>query len=188
MARQRRRVDVRERDAVDPPWSSGVGRERSRAKHVEARDGKAFGARERETARAFAVAPAVARAGIEQHAHGCEVDGHARALEAISVAARRELAPTVDAAGGEMAPAAVIGNLQIGIGLARDVGHVGGNRREAARVEGEIRRAGLGHPAMYHGATLAHRGGVVELGEVRRRRIRFRSRRHSLRSRPTVPA
>src|SRR5262249_61090436 len=100
MPRQRRRVDVRERDAVDPPWSSGVGRERSRAKHVEARDGKAFGARERDTPRAPAVAPAIAGAGIEQHAHGCEVDGHARALEAIAVAAPRELAPTVDAAGG----------------------------------------------------------------------------------------
>src|SRR5262249_57713522 len=60
MARQHRRVDVRERDAVDPPWSSGVGRERARAKHVEARDGKAFGAREGATARAFAAAPTIA--------------------------------------------------------------------------------------------------------------------------------
>ena len=106
----------------------------------------------------------------------------------IGVAARDELAPTVDAAGREMAPAAVIGNLQVGIGLARDVGHVSRDRSEAALVEGEVGRAAVGHPAMHHAAALAHRGGIVELGEVRRRRIRLSSRRHSLRSRPTVPA
>jgi len=111
MARQHRRVDVCERDAVDPPRPSGVGGERSGAKHVEARHGEALGAREGEAARALAVAPAIAGAGVEQHAHGRQVGGHARSLEAVRVAARDELAPTVDAAGREMAPAAVIGNL-----------------------------------------------------------------------------
>ncbi len=188
MARQRRCVDGCERDAVDPPRPGGVGGERSRAKHVEACHGEALGAREGEAAVSFAVAPAITGAGVEQHAHGRQVGGHAGALEAIGVAARRELAPTVDAAGREMAPAAVIGNLQVGIGLARDVGHVGRDRSETAFVEGEMGRAAVGHPAMHRAAALAHRGGIVELGEVRQRRIRLRSRRHSLRPRPTVPA
>src|SRR5262249_50679365 len=39
MARKRLHVDVCERDAVDPPRPTGVGRERPGAEYVEARDG-----------------------------------------------------------------------------------------------------------------------------------------------------
>ena len=74
----------------------------------------------------------------------------------ISVQARCERAPAVDAARRKMTPAAVIGNRQIGIGFARDVGHGGGNRGEPALVEGEVRRAAVGDAAMDHAAALAH--------------------------------
>src|ERR671934_1973679 len=63
-----------------------------------------------------------------------------------------------------MLPAAVTGNVESGIGLAGDVGHVSGDCCEAGLVEGEMRRAALRHPITNHAATLAHRGGGVELG------------------------
>src|SRR5262249_51109898 len=64
-----------------------------------------------------------------------------------------------------MPPAAVVGNFQIGIGRARDFGHVGGDCRQAALLKGEMRRAAFCNPAMHHAAALAYRGGGVQLGD-----------------------
>src|SRR5436190_10949601 len=63
-----------------------------------------------------------------------------------------------------MLPAAVTGNVQTGIGLAGNIGHVSGDCSEAGLVEGKMRRAAFGHPITDHAATLAYRGGGVELG------------------------
>jgi hypothetical protein len=111
MARERRGVDSCQRSRIDPPRPIGIGGKRSRAKHIEARNGKPFGARERDTACAFAVAPAVAGAGIEENAHGRQVGGNARALDRILMDARHKRVPTVDAAGCKMPPAAVSGDV-----------------------------------------------------------------------------
>src|SRR5262249_23306313 len=99
MAREGGGVDPGQRARVGPPWPIGIGGKRSRAKHIETRDGKPLGARERETACAFAVAPAVAGAGIEENAHGCQIGGDARALNRVLVDALRKRLPTVDPAG-----------------------------------------------------------------------------------------
>ena len=164
MARERGGVDPCQPSRVDPPWPTGIGGERSRAKHIETRNGKPFGAREREPACTFAVTPALAGAGIEENAHRRQVSGDARALNRVPIDALRERVPTVDPAGGKMPPATVTGNVQIGIGLAGDGGHVISDCCEAGLVEGEMRRAALGHPITDQAATLAHRGGGVELG------------------------
>ena len=85
MARERGGVDPCQCSRVDPPWPIAVGGKRSRAKHIETRDGKPFGAREREPACAFAVAPALAGAGIEENAHRRQVGGDTRALNRILI-------------------------------------------------------------------------------------------------------
>ena len=48
MTRERRRVDRGKCDGVHSPRPAGIGGKRARTKHVEARNGEAFGARERE--------------------------------------------------------------------------------------------------------------------------------------------
>src|SRR5216683_983713 len=97
-------------------------------------------------------------------------------------------APSIGIAGRKMPPAAVIGNLQVGIGFARDLRDEGGDRREPAFVEREMRRASLGDPAMDHAAALAHGGGGIERGKLRRRRVPGFVPGEWSRPRPTVPA
>ncbi len=167
VAGERRRIDALEPEMVDA--AAGIGRETAGAEHVEAGNGEPLGAREGGAGFLFAVAPGIAGAGIEQDAHGREVDRHAGPLNRIDIETRRELAPTIDAAGREMAPAAVIGNPQIGIGFARDVRDIARDRFEPAFIEGEMRRASLRHPAPHHAAALAHGGGITQLlGRARR--------------------
>ena len=78
----------------------------------------------------LAIAPCVAGAGVEQNADGREVDRDARPLDALGGERLRERFPAVDAARAEMAPAAVIGNAQVGIGGACHLRHVGGDGGE----------------------------------------------------------
>ena len=166
VARQRRTIDALERNMVDAGSIIGGTRETARTKHVEAGDRKPLGTREGR--RLFTVAPRVAGAGVEQDADGREVDGPARPLDRIGTTACRELAPAIDAARGKMAPAAVIRNDEIGIGRARDIGHIIGDGLEPALVEHKMRRAAVGDPALDHAAAFAHRGGGPKPGELRR--------------------
>src|SRR5262245_5131784 len=111
---------------------------------------------------------------------------------------RRELVPTVDAAGREMSPTAVTGDREIGIGRARDVGDIVRNGTESVLFEGEMRGAPVDNPAADHAAALAHGRGSAELGKVGHgvalrgssgtRAGAGRHRRHSCRLRPIVPA
>ena len=170
MARQRRGVDASQARLIDAPGMVARRRRTAPAReHVEAGDGKSLRAREGEAGLAVAVAPGIAGPGVEQHAHRRQVDGDARAFERVCVDPRRKLAPAIDAADGKMPPAAVIGNLQVGIGVARDVGDIAGDGGEAAFIEREMRRTAVGHPAIDHAAALAHRGSVVERGKLRER-------------------
>src|SRR5262249_28447478 len=108
----------------------------------------------------------IAGAGVEQHADGGEVDGGAGALDAVGGERGFEGRPAIDVAGGEVAPAAVIGDaLQVGIGGARHLRHVGGDGGKLFGVEGEVGRAAVGDVAMHEAAALAHGGGGVEAGE-----------------------
>ena len=197
MLRQRRRVDVRKRGTVHAMGVPGSDENSRRTKHIEACDRKPFGAAEGQPV-TLAIAPGVSGASIEQDADGCEVEGDARPFDGVNVELRRERAPAIDASDGKMPPAAVIGNPEIGIGLARDIGHVGGNRIEPAFIEREMRRAAVGDPAMDHAAALAHSGGTAQFRQFGYRRalgfgrwLHLHSggdRHHSSRPRPTVPA
>ena len=93
----------------------------------------------------------------------------ARAFESVCSDPSGKLAPAIDTAGGKMPPAAVIGNLQVGIGLARDVGHIARHGREAAFIEREVAGTTIGHPPIDHAAALAHRSGIKELAEFQER-------------------
>ena len=73
---------------------------------------------EYESARCVAIAPCGAGAGVEQHAHRREVDRCACALQRIGRQLRCQFLPAVNAAHDKVPPAAVIGNAQVGIGLA----------------------------------------------------------------------
>jgi len=59
--------------------------------------------------------------------------------DGIRVETRSQSSPAIDATGGKVSPAAVIGNLQVWVGLARDVGRVGGDGIEPALIEREMR-------------------------------------------------
>ncbi len=196
MARQRAGVEPGEADIVDAMGSVGIGGESAGAKHVEAGDREPFGAFEHLPGARFAIAPRIARPGVEQNADGRQVDGDARLLDAVRADRVRKRAPAVDAAGREMAPAAVIGDVQVGIGGARHLRHIAGDGRKLRLVEREMGRAPVGDPAMHHAAALAHRRAAQES----RRFVcwsarRVRSRRsasagscsgHSSRPRPTA--
>src|SRR5262249_61497018 len=93
-----------------------------------------------------------------------QVGGAGRALNPVLMNRPRERLPTVDPACAKMPPAAVTGNVQTGIGLAGDVGHVSGDCCEAGLVEGEMRRAALRHPITGQAATRPHPAGGVGLG------------------------
>ena len=120
-------IDRRERDGVDAIGMSGVARERAAPKHVEAGDGQPLGTRKHAAGLLFAIAPGVAGAGIEQNAHHRQIDRTASLLKS-PLNEFCQPAPARDAAGREVAPAAVIGNRKIGIGRTRHVGDVVSDR------------------------------------------------------------
>src|SRR5262245_33450790 len=95
----------------------------------------------------LAVAPGVAGASIEQDADGCEIDGDTRMLDEVGLEMRREFVPTVDAAGREVPPAAVIGDREIGIRRAGHVGDIVRDGTESVLFEGEMRGAPVDNPA-----------------------------------------
>ena len=169
MARQRRGIDARKRGMIDAQGMVRVGGEEPRAEHIQAGNGKPLRTCEGKAGLMVAVTPGIAGPGVEQDAHRCQVDGDARAFESACTDPRRKLAPTIDTAGGKMPPTAVIGDLQVGIGVARDVGDIAGHGGEAAFIEREMRRTAVGHPPINHAAALAHRGRVKELAKFRKR-------------------
>ena len=122
------------------------------------------------------VTPGIAGSGVEQDAHRGEVDGATRAFEIVCSDPSGKLAPPIDTAGGKMPPATVIGNFQVGIGLARDVGHIARHGREAAFIEREVAGTTIGYPPIDHAAALAHRSGIKELAEFQERCVPSRGR------------
>ena len=58
----------------------------------------------------------IAGAGVEQDADHGEVEAGAQAFGAVAVQRRRQTGPAVLAGNDEMPPAAVIGNVEVGIG------------------------------------------------------------------------
>ena len=137
--------------------------------HVQTGDGEALGTRKNVAGPAFAVAPGVACAGIEQDADHCQVDRGTRPFDRSGIDSVRELAPAIEASGREVTPAAVVRYIEVGIGAARHLRHVIGDRREPVFREGEMWRAAVGDPVPHQAAAFANRGDVVEPAEIGRR-------------------
>ena len=134
----------------------------------EARDSEPLGTREECLALGFAIAPALARPGVEQHARHREIDAAARHLRARSSRqAPCGLLPALDPARREVAPAAMVGDCEGGIGRPDGLGDVGGDRIEAFRLEGEMLEClGLGR-GEDHGRTRANGSRRAQPGEGR---------------------
>jgi len=178
--REHRRVDAREAGRVGAQRVGGIGGEGAGGEHVEAGDGEPLGAREHGAAR-VAVAPARARAGIEQDGDDGELEGGAQPRGGPSLAeGARERRPPVLSSDDEVPPARMEGHVARWIGLARRARDQLRAPVEAREVEREMRRrAGLccGEDVRAAGA---YRRRVAEP----RQRGRFGRARHSSRPLP----
>jgi hypothetical protein len=85
------------------------------------------------------ITPVFTGASIKEDARHHQVKVAAGALgRAAGAELRVELGHPVDTAHVKMAPAAVERHIQIGIGITRDLGHVGGHFRELLRMIGKV--------------------------------------------------
>ena len=83
--------------------------------------------------------PVLASASIKEDARHHQVKVAAGALSrAASAELLIELRHPVATTHIKMPPAAVERHLQLGIGITRDLGHVGGHRRELLRMIGKV--------------------------------------------------
>ena len=120
--------------------------------------------------RALGVAPLRPGPGVQQHAHHREVDARARHCSRGAARQQRvELALAVHPARLEVAPAAVVRNLQVRKALARERRHALRQGGQGTAVQLEVARAaflhrtGHGRTACADGGALAQRGqGVTE--------------------------
>ncbi len=121
---------------VDLQRIGRVAGEQAAGEGVQARHAEALGAGEALAGRGLDVAPVRAGAGVEQHADHGQVDHRAGACRVRPTCA--SVGRAVDAAGLEMAPAAVVRD-RSGRGSASrvDVGHLGGGRRQRVVVDAE---------------------------------------------------
>src|SRR5439155_14052532 len=111
-------------------------REGARHERPEARNTETLGTRVTHAGLALDVMPCRTRTGIEQHTDDGKIDPGAGARRRI--AARQcaiELGGAIDATCLEMTPAAVIGNVQIGIAATRYGVHACGCDVEAERTD-----------------------------------------------------
>ena len=160
---QRRGLHPAERAGVDPaglvrPRREGTGREGAQRRHRQA-----FRARQALAGLGLVVMPVGAGAGIEQHADQREIDARTRQAGTAERAQQRvDLVLAVDAAGLEMAPAAVIRDLQVGESPARQGGDALRDGRQRAAVEAEVRRVAALHRGGDRMAAPPHGGRVVQ--------------------------
>ena len=120
---------LRRTDASARKRIVGIAREAARDERIEARHGQPFGAPMRLAAGGVAVAPVGTGAGVEQHADHAQVEADARlVVGAAAIEQAIELLGAVDAAGIEVAPAAVQRDPQVGVGGAGDRLDAIGNR------------------------------------------------------------
>ncbi len=155
-----------------------VARECAGDKHVEACQREPLGTADARAGSRILVAPARARAGIEQNAHDRKIERRAGARMAILPGRRRvERGPAIGAADHEVAPAGVKRHVERRIGGARDLEHVVGRRVEPPEIDAKVpklvREAELKNPMR----PRAHRRGT-EQGQRRLRRGLDRGRAH----------
>ena len=121
---------------------------------------------------ALAPAPRRAGAGIEQHARDHEVEADARDLVPVDVVEpAAAFPPPIALPDLEMPPAAVQGDVQVGVIGARRLDHGFGGVIEPARVDREVRgETGLGRRE-HDVRTLPHGLGRPEPAHRRERRV-----------------
>src|SRR5262249_52200777 len=133
------------------------------------RDRETLRACEKTSARTFPVAPCVTSAGIEQDAHGNEIDSHACALERMRRHALRQLVPALDPACCQLPPAAVVWHLEVWIRRPRATRAICAARRTALSLPRKMRGAALSSPPAPHRTALAHGCGAAQLCALRRK-------------------
>ena len=97
----------------------------------------------------------------------------ARARRGASSASSVELGLAVDAARLEVAPAAVERDVQVGVARARDVGDLGGSRRQRDVVDAEPRRVAVPGPPQQVACALADRRRACAARPRLRRPVRW---------------
>jgi hypothetical protein len=135
------RLHLEQRVRVDAARLAATRRERAVEERAERCDAEALRAHERGAAVAFGIAPPRPGTGVEQHADDREVDARARRLGRRGARERAiEHGLAIDPARLEVAPPAVIRDVEVRKALARDIRGDGGGRVKACSVEREVRR------------------------------------------------
>ena len=106
---------IRQRTGIGAQRIIWIGRKRARREHVEARDREPFRSAELLPGIVFRIAPALTRAGVEQDAGDRQIDTDTRQLLRFNGQLAAEIAPSIDAAGRKVSPAAVVGDVEIRI-------------------------------------------------------------------------
>ena len=172
-SRQRGRVESRQRVRIGRIRRVGTRRESARSKEPKPCHREPFRARERRPRGRVDIAPLAAGAGIEQDARDREIDPCACPFGAVGGQAGGNLRPAIDAARLEMAPPAVVRNIEAGIALADGIGHVSRGRLDPIRSPREMSR--LSALGRRHDRSRARAYGIRS--EQLRRRVRVRHRR-----------
>ena len=167
-ARQVRFREPRQGLGVGAAGIRRVGREEPAREHLQTGRGEPFRAPESGAAQGFTVAPVRAGAGVEQDARDREVETPPRSFRRACVGhVRGQACPAVHPAGLEMAPAAVVGDIEAGIGLSDDREHIAGRRVELLRMDAEVIEPPVLRGGEDDGASRAHRGGRSQGAERR---------------------
>ena len=154
---QRRRLQRSQRRAIRAQRLRQMAREQAALEQREAGERQPLGAGERLAARRLAPAPALARAGVEQHARKHEIEADARALVPIDpVELGLALPPAVARADCELPPATVQRDLEIRIVLARNAGDEFGGHIQPSVIDREVRRQTGFSRGEHHGRPRAH--------------------------------
>ncbi len=163
-AREQRLVgEPFERPRIGPQGVAGMGRKRAAGEHGEARQRQPLRAADLATGRAVAETPVRAGAGIEQHADHGEIEFGPCPRGAIAPGGGAgDARPAVLSVEHEMPPSRMEGNVEIGIGRARDLeGQVGGVLK-AVQIDPEMRQPILEALAQQQVRPFAHGGGAQQ--------------------------
>ena len=160
---QRLVLEVLQCPGVGAQGIAGMRRKCADREHREARQCEPFRTADLVSCRPVAKPPVRAGAGVEQHADDGEIEFRACPRGAVApIGSAGERRPAVLSATYEMPPSRMKGNIEIGIGRARDFdGEVGGTLK-LAEIDPEMRQL-VGEPLRQEQVrAFAHGGGAQE--------------------------
>ena len=156
------RRQARKPVGVGPQRLRGVRRERARSEQVQARDPEALGPRELDAGLGLPPPPHRPGSRIEEHARDREVEADARPFGTVEPFEQGR--DPIDAAGLEMPPAAVKGDVQRRVVAAHFIRDVVGGAGEPLRIEDEVRENSPLACGEQLVTALAYRSGLQERG------------------------